>query len=98
MLRGQRQIENDGSKRRNSIQMSFKSLVQQNIPRLHSMPTRIPRLLIVAREDERCIRKSMHMAANERRANCLPYSRPGSSVTEFEHNSYMVDHVEDGGG
>jgi hypothetical protein len=59
----QRHIEYHCSKRRKAIQMRFEGLVQDRIPGLHSMPTRIPRLLIAASEDKRCIGTFMNVAA-----------------------------------
>jgi hypothetical protein len=54
--------------------MRFEGFVQDHVPGLHSMSSRIPRLLIAARKDKGCIGAFMNVTAEDRRADCLPYS------------------------
>ena len=73
-LSSQRHIEHHCSKSWDSIEMRFEGLVEHHVPSLHSMPARIASLLVASREDKRRVWPVMDMAADERRADFLPYS------------------------
>lgn len=88
----ERYIQDCGPGRRKAIQMRFEGRVQDDVPRLHSMSSRIPGLLITAGENKRCVRASMKVPTNGRRADCLPYSHQSMATARL-----IISYVSDGG-